>query len=227
MRAAHPGPDNPGVAAPEHRGTVIVAVVPVVRLFGFRPTRPAFDNAVRDWIAPALRSRPGFIDVYAGRHGPDELGPRLVISIWESGEAMDRVFAAPASTDGFHPEQLDGITDVAVDVLLPEVAYRADRPAAPPRIIRVLRGCTQPGQRTRYIEQTRSGVAADVAAGHGPTAFYLAGGDAPEAFVAVSVWTGWPSIEVATGGDVRRPTATRRPELIEAFDATHFEAIDL
>jgi hypothetical protein len=45
--------------------------------------------------------------------------------------------------------------------------------------------------------------------------------------VAVSVWSGWRAIELATGGDVRQPMATRRPELIESFDATHFEAIDL
>jgi hypothetical protein len=45
--------------------------------------------------------------------------------------------------------------------------------------------------------------------------------------VAVSVWSGWPAIELATGGDVRQPMATRRPELIESFDATHYEAIDL
>lgn len=204
-----------------------MAVVPVVRLFGFRPTRPAFDNVLRDWIAPAIRSRRGAIDVYAGRQGPDELGPRMILSIWESREAMDRVFHATARPEEIQPEGLDGIADAAVEVLLPEVAYRAEQATEPPRILRILRGCTRPGQRNRYVEETRAGVTADVAAGHGPTAFYLAGGDSPEAFVAVSVWSGWPAIEAATGGDVRQPMATRRPELIEAFEAAHYEAIDL
>ena len=67
---------------------------------------------------------------------------------------------------------------------------------------------------------------ADVAAGHGPIRFYLARDGSSEGFVTVSVWNGWAAIERATGGDIQRPTATRRPELIQSFDATHFEAID-
>jgi hypothetical protein len=204
-----------------------VAVVPVVRLFGFQPTRPAFDNVIRDSIVPAIRSQPGVIGVYAGRHGPDELGPRLIISVWNSRAAMDAAFGVPSRPIGIQPEERVDIADGTVDVLEPEVAYRAEDAQEPHRIIRILRGCTQTGARAQYVEEARAGVAADVAAGHGPTAFYLAGGEAPEAFVAVSVWNGWPAIAVSTGGDVRRPTATRRPELIAAFDATHYEAIDL
>lgn len=203
-----------------------MAVVPVVRLFGFRPTRPAFDNVIRDWIVPTIRVRPGFIDVYAGRHGPDELGPRLVISVWESQSAMESLFDA-ARPGGVQPERMDGMTDASAEVLSPDVAHHADGVVEAPRIIRILRGNTQPGQLTRYIQEAHAGVLADVAAGHGPSAFYLARGDSPEGFVAISVWTGWRAIELATGGDVRRPMATRRPELIKSFDATHFEAIDL
>jgi hypothetical protein len=204
-----------------------VAVVPVVRLFGFRPSRPAFDNVVREWIVPTLRAQSGVLDVYAGRHGPDELGPRLIVSVWESRAAMESVFTGTARLGGVQPERMDGMTEATVEVLSPDVVHHAADAVEAPRIIRILRGCTQPGQRSRYIEQTRAGVLADVAAGHGPSAFYLARGASPEAFVAVSVWSGWPAIELATGGDVRRPMSTRRPELIETFDATHFEAIDL
>ncbi len=203
-----------------------MAVAPVVRMFGFRPTRPAFDNVIRDWIVPAICGQPGVVDAYAGRHGPDELGPRLVVSIWESRAAMDAAFDGVAGPGGLPPEALDGMTEGSVEVLEPEIAYHADGTLDAPRIIRIFRGCVQPGQRARYVEETRAGVAADVAAGHGPMAFYLARGTSAEAFVAVSVWSTWTTIELATGGDVRQPMATRRPELIEAFDATHFEAID-
>ena len=204
-----------------------MAVAPVVRLFGFRPTRSAFDNVIRDWIAPAIRAQPGVVDAYAGRHGPDELGPRLVLSVWETRAAMEAAFERPLRPGQIQPERLDGMAETSVEVLLPEIVYRADRPAGAPRIIRIFRGCARTGERARYIEETRAGVAADATAGHGPAAFYLAPGASDVAFVAVSVWTDWKAIELATGGDVRRPMATRRPELIESFDATHFEAIDL
>ena len=204
-----------------------MAVVPVVRLLGFRPIRPAFDNAIRDWIVPGLRSKPGAIDAFAGRQGPEELGPRLVASVWETRDAMESAFDGASQYGELQVDGLDGIADVALDVLATEVAYHADGPVVAPRIIRVLRGCARPGQLARYVEETRAGVAADVAAGHGPVAFYLGRDSTPESFVAVSVWSGWAAIELATGGDVRQPQATRRPELIESFDATHYEAIDL
>ncbi|MBI3747909.1 MAG: hypothetical protein HY262_03535 [Chloroflexi bacterium] len=204
-----------------------MAVAPVVRLFGFRPTRPAFDNVIRDWIAPAIRAQPGVVDVYAGRHGPDELGPRLVLSVWQTRAAMESAFEQPKRLGELQPERLDGMAETSVEVLEPAIAYRTDQATGAPGIIRIFRGCTRIGERGRYIEETRAGVAADAAAGHGPAAFYLAPGASEEAFVSVSVWTDWTAIELATGGDVRRPMATRRPELIESFDATHFEAIDL
>jgi hypothetical protein len=42
----------------------------------------------------------------------------------------------------------------------------------------------------------------------------------------VSVWESWSALEAATGGDIRRPIATRHPERIERWDAAHFEVID-
>lgn len=204
-----------------------MAVAPVIRLFGFRPTRPAFDNVLRDWIVPAMRGQAGVIEVYPGRQGPDELGPRLVASIWESDAAMDFALGGSARLDGRQPEELDGMADPTVEVLSAEITFRAEDAVDRPRIIRALRGRARPGQLARYIEEARAGVAADVAAGHGPSAFYLARGDSADAFVALSVWTSWGAIELATGGDIRRPTATRHPELIESWEATHYEAIDL
>ena len=204
-----------------------MAVVPVVRLFGFRPTRPAFDTVIRDRIVPTICAQPGAIDAYAGRHGPDELGPRLIVSVWASRAAMEAAFDGPAGSVEPRPEDLDAIADGNVEVLTAEIAYHADGAREGPRIIRVLRGCARPGQLGRYIEATRAGVAADVAEGHGPLAFYLAQGESADGFVAVSTWSGWPAIEAATGGDVRQPLSTRRPELIERYDARHFEIIDL
>jgi heme-degrading monooxygenase HmoA len=204
-----------------------VTLAPSVRLFGFQPTRPAFDNVIRDWMAPAIRSQPGVIAVYAGRHGPDELGPRLIVSVWHSAEAMAAAFGTAARHPGLDAEGLDGIAARTVEVFRAEIAVRDDSATDRPRIIRTLRGVTQPGRLGEYIGEVRNGLAQDIAAGHGPAAFYLTRAAATDTFTALSIWTAWEAIEQATGGDIRRPTATRHPELIASWEARHYEAIDL
>jgi hypothetical protein len=44
--------------------------------------------------------------------------------------------------------------------------------------------------------------------------------------VTASVWESWAALETATGGDVQRPVATRHPERIARWEATHFEVIN-
>jgi hypothetical protein len=204
-----------------------VAPSSCLRLFRFHPTRPAFDTMIRDWIVPSICRQPGVIDVYAGRHGPDELGPRLLVSVWETPEAMALAVGPAARRDALDPEGLEGIAEGTTEVLSAEIAVRADTTIDRPRIIRIFRGTAQPGQLDRYIAEARAGLEGDLAAGHGPAAFFLARAAVRDAFSAVSVWTAWESIERATGGDIRRPTATRHPELIASWEATHYEAIDL
>jgi hypothetical protein len=214
------------VPSPVLEAAPAVALAPVIRLFGFRPTRPSFDNVLRDWIVPAICGQPGVIDAYAGRRGPDELGPRLVVSAWESAEAMAFAFGASARLNGLDPEAVDGIADASAEVRRAEIAEWSGPLPDRPRIIRIIRGTAQAGGLEAYIAEARAGVAADIAAGHGPTAFYLARGAGEDSFVAISVWTAWEAIEQATGGDIRRPTATRHPELIASWEAAHFEALD-
>jgi hypothetical protein len=182
---------------------------------------------IRDWIVPAICGQPGVIDVYAGRHGPDELGPRLLVSVWETPEAMALAFSPGARREALDPEGLDGIAEGTAEVLSAEIAVRAGTTMDRPRIIRIFLGTAQPGQLDRYVAEARAGLEQDLAAGHGPAAFYLARATAGDAFSAVSVWTAWEAIERATGGDIRRPTATRHPELIASWEATHYEAIDI
>lgn len=66
---------------------------------------------------------------------------------------------------------------------------------------------------------------ADIANGGGPLSLYL-GSNADDTFVTVSIWDGWSAVEAATGGDVARPMATRHPERLVEWEATHFEIID-
>jgi len=55
-------------------------------------------------------------------------------------------------------------------------------------------------------------------------ALYLADrGD--DRFVTISAWREWADIEWATGGDVRRPAATRQSERLLEWDVEHYEIV--
>ena len=61
---------------------------PILRLFHFHPVGAAFDSIMRDVMLPDRRRLPGIVDVFLGRRGPDELGPRMNATVWTSREAM-------------------------------------------------------------------------------------------------------------------------------------------
>jgi hypothetical protein len=200
-------------------------LAPVIRLFSFRPTRPSFDSVLRNEAIPSLRGLPDLQAMYVGRQGPDELGPRLVASVWPSLESMDNAMGGAVDWAGFHPERLQDVVEEAVEVLSLAVSFKSAG-AESARILRTLRGRILPGKRAAYIEEARAGVEADGEAGHGPLAYYLATGESEDTFVTLSAWSSWTAIEMATGGDIRRPLATRHPELIAAWEATHYEALE-
>jgi hypothetical protein len=58
-----------------------------LRLFHCRPAAPAFDEALRSTIVPALLSRTEVTHVWVARQGPDEAGLRVVASLWDSDAA--------------------------------------------------------------------------------------------------------------------------------------------
>ena len=43
--------------------------------------------------------------------------------------------------------------------------------------------------------------------------------------MTLSVWSSWSALEVATGGDVGRPIATRHEERLLAWEAAHYEVL--
>lgn len=105
--------------------------------------------------------------------------------------------------------------------------FRDDR-ADPARVLRVFRGRVRAGELDAYIDEAATGTRADAAVGHGPLALYLGADPAsPDTFVTTSAWGDWSEIERATGGDIRRPVATRHPERLVDADVLHFEVIEL
>ena len=180
---------------------------------------------MRDVMLPDLRRLPGLVDVFLGRRGPDELGPRLNASVWSSREAMVAAVGADFDPPVFHPEYLDETTERVLEIL-PLAFSLPYGGVGTPRILRTLHGQARPGEREAYIEEARNGTIADINAGRGPLALHLATGPGDDDFLTMSVWESWAALELATGGDVKRPVATRHPERIERWDAAHFEIID-
>jgi hypothetical protein len=193
----------------------------VIRLFSFRAVMPAFDEILRHELMPELCTKPGLVDCYSGRQGPD--GSRLVASVWRDQAAMvDALGLEPGGP--FHPEYMDATTDRAVAALGLRISERFPVAEAP-RILRILRGRVKPGELDAYVEDVRHGTAHDADSPNGPTSLYL-GVDADGSFATVSAWRDWHHIELATGGDIHRPRATRRPERLLDWDVDHYEIVE-
>jgi hypothetical protein len=197
--------------------------VSVIRLFSFRAARPAFDEILRDVMMPDLSVQPGLMDCYSARQGPDEIGPRVVASVWRSRPEMVAALGEQLGSGPFHPEYLDESTDRVLEVVPLEIAERFDA-AEPARILRILRGIVGSGEMAAYVDDVRTGMHIDVASSDGPVSLYL-GSSGGDAFITVSAWRKWTDIELATGGDVHRPRATRRPERLIDWDVSHFEIV--
>jgi hypothetical protein len=197
----------------------------VVRLFTFRPVRSAFDGILRDVMLPDLRRQSGLLDIHLGRRGPDELGPRLLATVWSSQAEMVAAVGEDPDRPTFHPEFLEETTERRVESrpLAISMVYEGSEPR---RILRTLRGSVRPGQRDTYIDHANQGYLGDIAAGRGPLALHLGTGPGDDDFVTTSVWDTWTKVEAATGGDIRQPMATRHTDLIVAWEATHFEVIE-
>ena len=196
---------------------------PVLRLFRFRTALAGFDAQIRDVLVHDVVRLPGNLAAYAGRSGPDGDGPRLVATVWASHEAMVAAVGRDFDEPVFHPELLAGSTDRQLDVLPVACILPADR-SADAGILRLVTGATRLGEQAAYIEAVRSGTAADREAGVGPVALYL-GTKAPDRFATLSLWDSWDHLEQATGADTRSVGRTRHAELLDRWDAVHYEAI--
>ncbi|MEW6223638.1 MAG: hypothetical protein AB1627_03320 [Chloroflexota bacterium] len=196
----------------------------VLRLDAFRCLRPAYDDLLRRELVPDLLGMSGLLDAYCARQGPDDAGPRLVATVWSAEAAM--MAAMGTGFGAAHPDHVEATADHRAE-LVPLLLGRRYLRDAVPLIVRVLRGRVRPGELASYAEDVRRGALADAERDDGPVAVYLGAvpGRGPEAFLTLSAWRRWTDIEAATGGDVHRPRATRRPERLVDWDVEHFEVV--
>lgn len=195
----------------------------VLRILRCRPARSAFDAILRDVLIPDLWRARGIVDLRVARQGPDEVGERVIASVWSTEAAMVESMGSDIEASSFHPEHLLEATDRRLEIHNLAVAFRSKRPRVA-TILRLSRGRVRRGELARYVDSARLGTREDDATEHGPIALYLADRE-PDRFVTLSVWDGWPAIEAATGSDVRHPIATRQSDQIVEFEATHFEIL--
>ena len=198
-----------------------------LRLFSFRPARAGFDGLLRDTLLPDLLAFPALQDLHVGRQGPDDIGPRLVASVWSSRDAMTEAVGEDFDPPMFHPEYLSETMDHRLEIveLMAGLRFGAVDAARANGIIRVARGRVQPGALELYRDIVLRGTCADVRAGHGPAALYLARRPDDDCFVTLSVWDSWAVIERATGGDADHPIATRHMEQMVDWQVDHYEAV--
>jgi len=194
-----------------------------LRVVTFEPDHheSSIDAALRDLCLPALRASDGVVDAWIGRHGTRSDRRRVIASTWAGdpgAEPPDVVVLASVRSPAGEPIAIERTQtlDLAVHA-------RFDRPE-PPRVLRLFRGEVRAGELDAYVDDARSGMLADAMVNSGLVAFAL-GADPPNAFVTVSVWTGWPAIEEATGGNTRQPIATRNSIRLTGFEVVHFELL--
>jgi hypothetical protein len=205
------------------RGVAVLAEPGVIRLLRFRPAKAAFDAVLRTEIVPAMRQLDGLVDVFAGRQGPGDQGPRLMASVWRSPESMAAALGVAGTDHGGGLEPIDGSSECELLWLPLAFGFRSPTTTAP-AVLRFVTGRVRPDELDAYIAEAHEGTIADADAGRGPVALYLAP-DPPNAFRTLSVWVDWETLQVATGGDVNRPIATRHAERLVDWQAEHYEIL--
>jgi hypothetical protein len=178
------------------------------------------DALLREAIVPRLLERDEILDAWIGRHGSRTDQSRVLASTWcvEPGPAPAdlELLGQPGLPDG--ASVVDSVDEIELAI---HARFNRSEPA---RVLRVFRGRVKPGELDDYVGQARSGMAADSEVNDGLIAFALAT-EPPDSFITVSAWTGWPAIEAATGGNTRRPGATRNAGRLADFSVAHYEIL--
>jgi hypothetical protein len=199
-----------------------VPIARFLRIVTFQPggLEAPLDVVLREAIVPRLLERDEIVDAWIGRHGSPSDRTRVVASTWSeepSGPAADlAALHDPGLAE--HPPAIDSVEQLGL-----AVSAHFER-LEPARVLRVFHGIVRPGELDAYVGEARRGMAADAAVNEGLIALML-GTDGSDSFVTVSAWTDWSAIEEATGGNTKRPFATRNSARLASFRVAHFEIL--
>lgn len=191
----------------------------IVHLSRFRTTRPAFDAALRASSLPELRRHPGILAAFAGRQGPEEIGPRLLATLWSSEDAMQAALGTEAGDVG----DLADSRDRRVEIVSATLVHLAPVPLST-GIVRLARGRLGDTDVATYAELVVKELLDMHASGRGPKDLVMATPGAA-AFVMLSTWSDWSALEAATGASLSEPLRTKRLATLEDFEADHYELL--
>jgi len=195
----------------------------VLRVFRFRPVRPAFDAIVREVMVPDLQRLDGIEATVVGRRGPGELGERVIATVWRTRDAMEAGVGSSFDSPVFHPEYLGETEARRLDVASIAFCWSPGS-AAEVGVVRLVVGRAQAAKREQYVEEARAGTQTDLDAGRGPLALYLGTLD-EDRFATLSMWSEWSMVGEATGGSLTHPEATRHDELLIDWEVDHYEVV--
>ncbi|MBA2381578.1 MAG: hypothetical protein H0V73_05645 [Chloroflexi bacterium] len=201
-----------------------------LRVVTFRTNGPdsAVDAVLRAAVLPDLIEDAEICDVWIGRREAGSDRSRVLASTWidvqdspEAPEAADAIALQHRLLAELGPTTIDRIEQARL-----AVHARFDR-LEEARVLRVFHGRVLPGELDTYVAEAESGMLADAAVNDGLVTFALGimGAADADAFVTVSAWTGWAAIEAATGGNIRRPFATRHAARLATFEVVHLEIL--
>jgi hypothetical protein len=191
--------------------------------FGTQGTWHEVDATLRAWRVP-YAAAPGNLATWLGRRGAGPTEERVVVSVWSPGHApRPGVDIAERIVREVPPEaRITNARSEALPVRIHETFHRE----APMTILRVFRGRTRPGELEVYLVEARAGSRLDGQRPDGPSTV-ISATEGDSGFVTASLWPDWRAIEACTGGDIRRPMATRNAARIESGGPTHYELVPL
>jgi hypothetical protein len=199
-----------------------VPIARFLRILTFQPggLEAPLDGVLREAIVPRLLERDEIVDAWIGRHGSPSDRTRVVASTWSEEPGAEAVDLAALHDPGLadHPPTIDTVEQLGLAV---NARFERSEPAG---VLRVFRGIVRPGELDAYVAEARRGMAADAEVNEGLIALML-GTEGSDSFVTVSAWTSWSAIEESTGGNTRRPFATRNSTRLASFRIAHFEIL--
>jgi hypothetical protein len=208
-----------GMLRAHRRKGRVVPGTAIVRLSHFRTVRPGFDAVLRESVLPELLGHPGVLRVFAGRQGPDEIGMRILVSVWDSGESMLRAFGGDPDAE---PAALDETSGRRVEILPVVVSSIGETLST--GILRIARAGLRDGDLEGYSRLVAQDLEGGREAGLSPLTVVLAGWG-ERGFVMISAWADWASIEAATGASIADPVRTKRVAGLVDFNADHYELL--
>ena len=197
----------------------------LLRLLGFRPEAQTevTDRYIREQLEPSLLGNDELRFLFSGRSRDDHGEMRQVVSVWETGTADEHDLASRLRRP-FECERSDLVK--ARHIAVVPISFVRTTDLAEASILRVFRGRTHADALDTYLEEARARSEVKGAESRRARAVFMAARP-PDEVMAISIWPDWDTVSEATGGNLQTPIATRHPEHLKSWEASHYEVIPM